>query len=127
MPATLFIAVCVLVLAALVARQARGMQRLRYELAQETAARVKTEEDFQALLVCSRELGERLREQFTRQQTLTDQVQQLNRGLAHSNGAVDAQRLLNQGLALDQVTSLCELSRGEAALLERWTKQLKVA
>ena len=124
---TLIIGTSVLALAAVVSCLARGVQRLRSALAKEAVARVKTEQDLQALLTCSRELGERVRDQFARQQTLVAQVQHLNRTLAQSGVAGDAQRLLDQGLALEQVSSLCELSRGEAALLERWTKQLKVA
>ena len=118
-------------LAVLMSKQARMVQRLQHGANRETAFRIQLEQDLQALLVCSRSLAERFHEQTTRQQSLTTQVQSIAESSAHNgntpNGITDAYRLLNEGLGVEQVAALCELSQGEAALLARWQQRRAAA
>lgn len=123
----LIIATAVLLLAVGLSYQARALRRLRFELAQEHARCSQIEEDVQALLTCSRTLGDRFQQQYELQHSLTMQIRNLSRQATDPSALSDAQRLLSQGLQVEQVAALCELSQGEAALLAKWRQRQRVA
>lgn len=127
MLANLIIATAVLLLAVGLSYQARALRQLRFELAQEHASRIQIEENLQALLTCSRALGDRFQQQHELQHSLTTQIRNLSRHATDPGALSDAHRLLSEGLQVEQVAALCELSQGEAALLAKWRQRQRVA
>lgn len=123
----LFIAAFVLALGAHAAWLARRQAGLAALLQTEREQRCQLERDLTALLACSREIGERTRRQGTRQRSLIDQLNQLEQHVDSGAGIEQAERLMENGLALEQISSICHLSQGEAALLERWARHRKAA
>jgi hypothetical protein len=110
----------------LVAAVVAGWWRLRglvCALRLETSARQQVEHEMQALLACSRELGARYQAQSQDIEALRLQVMQLGRTAEPQPVLADAQRLLDEGLDVTRVASLCELSQGEAALLAKWNQR----
>ncbi len=101
--------------------QSRGVTRLRKALEKETAARAQLEQQINALLECSLKLGSRVREQDVRAQAFGSQLQSIVRHAESASNYGDAHRLLKEGLEVEKVASICELSQGEAALLSRWS------
>ncbi|MSR15693.1 MAG: DUF2802 domain-containing protein [Gammaproteobacteria bacterium] len=83
--------------------------------------------DLNALLACSRELSNRFQRQSEAQHALTVQIRNLSRPPSEHGGWSDAQRLLSEGLEVQQVATLCELSQGEAALLAKWRERQRAA
>ena len=120
MLADLIIATSVLLLGGLASFQTRVLMRLQRLLAHESARAGALEQEIHALLECSRTLGSRVHQQNAQHLALSAQIQALARKSEPAAQYGDAQRLLNEGLAVDKVASLCELSQGEAALLSRW-------
>lgn len=120
MLADLIVASGVLLLGVLASHQTRGLMRLRQALVRESAERTALAQEMQGLLECSRTLGVRVREQNARHLALSAQLQTIARHAGPAAAYGDAQRLLNEGLEVDKVASICELSQGEAALLSRW-------
>lgn len=116
----LIIATSVLLLGVLASLQTRALIRLRRTLAQESAQRAALALEFHALLECSRTLGSRVQHQSAQHLALSAQLQGIARKSEPTAQYGDAQRLLNEGLEVEKVASLCELSQGEAALLSRW-------
>lgn len=116
----LILASSVVLLGALASLQTRALVRIRRSLAQESAQHAALAQEFHALLDCSRTLGSRFHQQNAQHLALSAQVQTLARKAQPAALYDDAQRLLNEGLEVDKVASLCELSQGEAALLSRW-------
>jgi hypothetical protein len=127
MLADLIIATGVLLLAAATSYHIRALRQLRGEVGRERNERLRLEGDFEALLACSRTLGTRFQQQSELQQSLTVQIRNLSRQPTDSEATLDAQRLLSEGLRIDQVATLCELSQGEAALLSTWRQRQHAA
>lgn len=122
MIADLVIATAVLLLGLLASWQTRALISLQRRLAQESAERASVARDLAALLDCSRALGGRVTDQAARVQALAAQLQTTSRRHEESAPAAfdNAHKLLDEGLDVARVASLCELSQGEAALLSRW-------
>ncbi|MGH8596656.1 MAG: DUF2802 domain-containing protein [Gammaproteobacteria bacterium] len=125
--ADLIIASVVLLLAAAQSYQARVLHRVRRALARELADRARLDEDLQALLNCSRALGARFQQQSELQHSLSIQIRNLARQPTSGGALPDAQRLLSEGLQVEQVATLCELSQGEAELLVKWRQRQRAA
>jgi len=125
--ATALLALSTLGLAAVVLRLARRMRVLDAALGAEREAREDLARDLAALLECSRELGGRVRDQAARQKSVADRVNRIAQQV-DAGAAIDhVERLLADGLGVEQIKRVCELSQGEAALLERWKKHRSAA
>ncbi len=120
MLADLVIASAVTLLSGLLGLQARAILRIKSELKTARVERTTLEQDLQALLHCSRTLAARFHAQEEKQLALDAKLQSLRGGTGERSKLNDAETLLSEGLGVDKVASLCELSQGEAALLERW-------
>jgi len=125
--ATALLALSTLGLAVVVLRLARRMRVLGAALGAEREAREELARDLAALLECSRELGGRVRDQAARQKSVADRVNRIAQQV-DAGAAIDhVERLLADGLGVEQIKRVCELSQGEAALLERWKKHRSAA
>lgn len=102
---------------------ARRESVLKTALEEERRAREQLSRDISALVSCSRELGDRLRHQDQRHKTVAEKVNQIAQQVDGGHAIDQAGRLVEDGMAVEQVSRLCSLSKGEAALLERWKKQ----
>jgi Protein of unknown function (DUF2802) len=127
MLADLILATGVLLLGVLASYQTRGLLRVQQLLAKESAQRLALEQELRALLECSRSLGSRVHQQNAQHLALSAELHSIARRPESAAQIVDAQRLLKEGLEVDKVASLCELSQGEAALLARWCAQRAAA
>lgn len=133
MPESLHLAATAILLAMCVALfgcfllQARRLRSLEHGLRREREAREELASDVLALLECSRELGGRVREHAARQKSVTDRLNRIAQQVDGSSALDHVERLLADGLGVDQIRRVCELSQGEAALLERWKKHRSVA
>jgi len=107
--------------------QARRIAGLEATLREERKAREALALEIAAVLACSRELGERLRQQGQKQKTVTDKLNVLAQQVEGQQAVTQAERLLSKGLAVEQISEMCALSRGEAALLERWKQRSNAA
>lgn len=108
-------------------RQTRALARLEAALRAERKAREELARDIGVVLACARELGERLRHQGQKQKTVTEKLNALAQQVDGQQAVTQAERLLSKGLAVEQITEMCALSRGEAALLERWKQRSNAA
>ncbi|MSQ67362.1 MAG: DUF2802 domain-containing protein [Gammaproteobacteria bacterium] len=119
--------VAILTLSGVAWSQARRITTLATALAAQCKAGEQVTRDLAALVGCSRELGERLGQHSAKQKAvverLNEMAQQMDGGLA----ITQAERLLASGLEMDQISQICALSQGEAALLERWKQQRSAA
>jgi len=125
--ATALLALSTGVLAAAVLRQARRISALGAALGAEREAREELARDLAALLECSRELGGRVRDQAARQKSVADRVNRIAQQVDGGAAIDHVERLLADGLGVEQIKRVCELSQGEAALLERWKKHRSAA
>ena len=107
--------------------QTRRVAGLEATLREERKAREALTGEIAAVLACSRELGERLRQQGQKQKTAMEKLNSLAQQVEGQQAVTHAERLLSKGLAVDQITEMCALSRGEAALLERWKQRSNAA
>lgn len=109
-----------LLLGVLASWQTRRLRALSRVLHHGEHERVALEQEMRALLEVSRTLGQRLRDQQSRITSLDLRLQTLTNAETPRRAADHPQRLLDEGLEVDKVAALCELSQGEAALLSRW-------
>lgn len=116
-----------LALAALISRLSRRLRALGRELAAERHRGEQLERDLQALLGCSREVADRLRDQWQKQRSLHEQLRQLQNSVDQGSPIEQAELLMEKGLSLEQISSLCQLSQGEVDLLARWAKHRRAA
>lgn len=105
----------------------RSMRRLEAALCAERKAREELARDMNMVLGCSREMGERLRQQNQKQKSLSEKLNALAQQVESQQAVTQAERLFSKGLAVEQITEMCALSRGEAALLERWKQRSNAA
>ena len=124
---TILLAVSTAGLAACVALQARRLRALGAALGVEREAREELARDLAALLECSRELGGRVRDQAARQKSVADRLNRIAQQVDGGSAIDHVERLLADGLGVEQIKRVCELSQGEAALLERWKKHRSAA
>ena len=108
-------------------RHTRMLARLEALLREERKLRDDMARDLGMVLACSREMGERLRQQGQKQKTVTEKLNALAQQVESQQAVTQAERLLSKGLAVEQITEMCALSRGEAALLERWKQRSNAA
>lgn len=108
-------------------QQARRIDRLGRELATERGAREDLSRDLAALFDCSREIGARLREQGQRQKSVIERVNEIAEAVDSGPALEQVERLLADGLGVEQISRVCELSQGEAQLLERWKRHRTAA
>lgn len=127
------LAVCVLLgamslgLALFVRQQARCLNLLAATVREERAAREEMARDLVALLDCSRTIGGRVREQAVRQKSVLDRVNEIAQHVDGTPAIEHVERLMADGLGVDQIKRVCELSQGEAQLLERWKRHRSAA
>lgn len=114
-------------LVACAVRQARQIDGLVRELRTERNAREALGRDLVALLDCSREIGVRLQDQGQRQKSVLERVNEIAEAVDGTPALAHVERLLADGLGVDQITRVCELSQGEAQLLERWKRHRTAA
>ena len=79
------------------------------------------ERDLGAVLSCSRQIGSRISDQDRSRETLQKQVDRLRLQAHGEDGGASvehAMKLLNAGHALEEVVEVCELSAGEADILQ---------
>lgn len=98
----------------------RRNARLADDLARQTQRCASLERDFAAVLACSRHMGDRLVGSERARDALQKQIDKLR----HHQDSDDhlpvqhAMKLLDTGVALDEVVRICELSAGEAEILQ---------
>lgn len=109
-------------------QQARCLNLLAATVREERTAREELARDLAALLDCSRTIGGRVREQAVRQKSVIDRVNEIAQHVDGGTPAIEhVERLLADGLGVDQIQRVCELSQGEAQLLERWKRHRSAA
>ena len=93
---------------------------LRHTLAQESACRKQIEEDFRALLRCSQNMGKRLRDTKPREEPTIARSLNFNFDPAEAHVGDKVHELVERGLSVDEVASICGLTRGEVDFLSRF-------
>ena len=92
------------------------------------AERVATlERDLAALLTCSRGMAERLAKAESQQRRLQTQLDKLTSNDDNQLAVQHAMKLLNSGVDLKNVTSICELSEGEVEILQNLARHQRAA
>ena len=112
-----------LLLYLLVRLHARRVTMLTRALDEERRQREQMARDFSALVACSRELGDRLKSHARRQSSVVARVNEIAQQVDGNEALAQAEKLVTTGLAVERVSELCALSKGEAALLERWKRR----
>lgn len=115
------------VLLAALRLQRRRLAALEAAIAAERAQRIALEQQFQALLTCSRELGDRIREQSKRERTLLARLQHTEPRADTEAAIAQAGKLMARGMPLDEISDLCDLTQGEIALLARLKRHPEAA
>lgn len=109
-----------LITATLVARLYwRRLAEVTAALRLEQESRAQLERQVDALLACSREIGEQVREQTRRQRSIVEQLNQLDHHSGDDAAIGQAGKLLEKGVSLNEISDLCDLSQGELELLAR--------
>jgi len=119
--------ISVLTLLGVARRQARRLVALENALAEERKVREQLARDLGGLVACSRELGERVGQQTGKQKALLERLNEMAQQMDGGQAITQAERLMAGGLEMDQITQMCALSQGEAALLERWKNHRSAA
>ena len=117
----------VLTLVGVAHSQARRLVALGHALAEERKVREQLARDLGGLVACSRELGERVGQQTFKHKALLERLNEMAQQMDGGQAITQAERLMASGLEMDQITQLCALSQGEAALLERWKNHRSAA
>lgn len=109
-----------LITATLVARLYwRRLAEVTAALRLEQESRAQLERQVDALLACSREIGEQVREQTRRQRSIVEQLNRLDHHSGDDAAIGQAGKLLEKGVSLNEISDLCDLSQGELELLAR--------
>ena len=98
----------------------RRSAHLAADLARQTQRCASLERDFAAILACSRHLGDRL---VGSERARDAQQKQIDKLRHHQDTdehlpVQHAMKLLDTGVALEEVVRICELSAGEAEILQ---------
>lgn len=125
--ATLMLTALVVGLTVFCRIQARRVNVLAIALKEEHRAREEMARDLTALLGCSREIGGRLNAQAARQKSVLERINEIAQQVDGSDAIGQVERLIADGLGVDQIKRVCELSQGEAALLARWNRHRSAA
>jgi len=107
----------------LVRLHARRVVALTVALDEERRQREQMARDLSALVACSRELGDRLKTHARKQSSVVARVNEIAQQVDGNEALAQAEKLVTTGLAVERVSELCALSKGEAALLERWKRR----
>ena len=99
--------------------QGKSLSRLHRLFRSERDARGVLESDVAALLACSKNIGERLVSQGACQDNLRNKLDviDLNRDSNSASSYGQVRKMIDQGMNLDEITQICDLSRGEVELL----------
>lgn len=100
-------------------RSRRRARTLAEDVLVQTEQLQATQSELAALIACSRRIGERLNESERLQRTLQKQLDRLQASGDDQAAVQQAMKFLRNGLALEEVTRLCELSQGEVEILQR--------
>jgi hypothetical protein len=96
-------------------------RRLDAVLARQAEQIARLDRDLGALLSCSRRIGDRIGDAERSRDTLQKQLDRLRHHQPGDDREValeHAMKLLNGGLAIEEVVRTCELSEGEAEILQ---------
>lgn len=108
-------------------RQRAELARLRNELAAHAHRLDVLERDFAAVVSCARRIGERLGAGERTQRTLQQQLDRLKLDDGNDVAVEHALKLLQSGLALGEVTRLCDLTAGEVEILDNLARHRQAA
>ena len=120
-------ALAVVVVLLFVIRQERARRDLRAMLGSEHKELTVLKNDFDALLSCSQNLAYKIKEQGKMQQSIMQQIRSMETQDDGNLATAHAAKLMDQGIGLDEISRICELTRGEVELLSRLAKYRKVA
>ena len=123
----LLLGLIVLTLIGVARSQARRLVALGNALAEERKVREQLARDVGGLVACSRALAERVAQQTFKQKALLERLNEMAQQMDGGQAITQAERLMAGGLEMDQITQMCALSQGEAALLERWKNHRSAA
>lgn len=99
--------------------QRSALIRLRKMIRCERAERQALENDVQALLACSKNIGERVLSQDAKQHKMLKKLDVIdlyrdpNQGTSYDQ----VRKMVEQGIGLDEIAEICDLGRGEVELL----------
>lgn len=96
------------------------VQGLRHALAAELATRKQIEQDFRALLRCSQNMGKQLRHRGEPEEVPVSRALHFNFDPSESSTGDKVHELVERGLSVDEVASICGLTRGEVDFLSRF-------
>ncbi len=108
-------------------RQRRARRAMQFALTTQSERVATLERDLAALLTCSRGMAERLTHAETQQRRLQTQLDKLTSNDDNQLAVQHAMKLLNSGVDLKNVTSLCELSEGEVEILQNLARHQRAA
>lgn len=116
-----------LCLAGFARAQRRAAAALEQRLADHAHRIEVLERDLGALLSCSRRVGDRLGQGERTQRQLQKQLDKLHFDDDDRVAAEHAMKLLDTGLPLEEVTRLCDLTRGEVEILQNLARHRRAA
>ena len=108
-------------------RQRRALRALRHTTTVQADRVATLERDLAALLTCSRGIAERLTKTETELRRLQTQLDKLGSNDDKQLAVQQAMKLLNSGVDLKNVTTLCELSEGEVEILQNLARHQRAA
>ncbi len=108
-------------------RHRRALRALQFTSAAQADRVATLERDLGALLTCSRGMAERLAKTESQQRRLQTQLDKLTSNDDNQLAVQHAMKLLNSGVDLKNVTSLCELSEGEVEILQNLARHQRAA
>ena len=108
-------------------RHRRALRALRYTTTAQAERVATLERDLAALLTCSRGIAERLATTESQQRRLQTQLDKLTSNDDNQLAVQHAMKLLNSGVDLKNVTSMCELSEGEVEILQNLARHQRAA
>ena len=108
-------------------RQRRARRAMQFALTTQAERAATLERDLAALLTCSRGMAERLAQAETQQRRLQTQLDKVTSNDDNQLAVQHAMKLLNSGVDLKNVTSLCELSEGEVEILQNLARHQRAA
>ncbi len=108
-------------------RHRHALGALRYTTIVQADRLATLERDLAALLTCSRGMAERLAKAESQQRRLQTQLDKLTSNDDKQLAVEHAMKLLNSGMDLKNVTSICELSEGEVEILQNLARHQRAA
>lgn len=108
-------------------RRRRAQRAMQYAVTSQAERAATLERDLAALLTCSRGMAERLAQAESQQRRLQTQLDKLTSNDDNQLAVQHAMKLLNSGVDLKNVTTLCELSEGEVEILQNLARHQRAA